>query len=854
MARKLVASLLTLVFLGGFVFGSVSASAAGGVSATDFNYLAQDWAVQDGTFTRTDAGGANSTITLKTPIDGSKGFSLSFDITYPAADSSVYWQLQPAANSPWYFCRTQSSGGTVAAKGQVNVKNQWQDLFGSSQGKYPGGVHVSLTHNAGDAFMTLLMRSVTTQAVIYAVKVEDTALTNDNFFDQPLTFAVGSENHSMVSFSHIKINESDGYPDPGDVFAPKSLDTSMSNYNDALYTYTQNRQTAPYQNVLFIGDSITAGVGATSPDQGWAGIISHTITAYQAFAPTFVNKARSASVLSTSCPAYTQSARPAAMERIDKDFDKNYDLIFLAYGVNDLRGGTPPDVFEADYRNYLTQVRQKCPDATIVMLDVFAMDASGYSWDGVWGKGTPALHGEYNNIIRRLAGEFNALFVDVYGLEAERTGMLADGLHPTQLGHQLIADRVFETLARYSVYLANSVGQAKVAAPEPAAPAGSIADIVNAQVPLQLEPALRATGIDLGFFDELCYPMQFDFLNQFLALDRSGMTTAADVQKAVDVLEPQFLLPLSDSSPLSLHTYNKIVVEGDSISVGLNATAGPLGWVRQFQTLLDAAQGGSSTLINNAISGTRMASDLVNNGVTYTAPGKRIQGDVLKNDPDLLIIAYGINDLNNGETLDNFVAAYRDYLTAVRAGTRPEMDIVLVGISYMWNDQRGDQIKQWNEQIRQLANDFGAVYQDVYGSLSGAEWMLSDGVHPTDLGHRVMAARVFASLQRRVVYREVVQPAIPPATKPASGKGLPWWAFVIGGVLAVGLGVGVGLGVVKLLGGKKSEENEESAGTAETAPGNEAAEETKPVETAAVAAAAPEDSFANAPPAGEDTP
>ena len=48
-------------------------------------------------------------------------------------------------------------------------------------------------------------------------------------------------------------------------------------------------------------------------------------------------------------------------------------------------------------------------------------------------------------------------------------------------------------------------------------------------------------------------------------------------------------------------------------------------------------------------------------------------------------------------------------------------------------------IKEWNAGIKALAEEFGYIYVDTYYDMRGVEWLLDDGLHPTNAGYRVLA-------------------------------------------------------------------------------------------------------------------
>lgn len=118
------------------------------------------------------------------------------------------------------------------------------------------------------------------------------------------------------------------------------------------------------------------------------------------------------------------------------------DLFSLLAGVNDVcRAGDAGDTldlaaFENSYRSILAAVREQNPRCVLVLLEPFLGP----------GKKSEEDMAAVQQIIRKLAASFHALHVPLQQrfeqafLRAEPDYWLWDGVHPTEAGHQLIAD------------------------------------------------------------------------------------------------------------------------------------------------------------------------------------------------------------------------------------------------------------------------------------------------------------------------------------------------------------------------------------------------------------------------------
>jgi lysophospholipase L1-like esterase len=124
------------------------------------------------------------------------------------------------------------------------------------------------------------------------------------------------------------------------------------------------------------------------------------------------------------------------------------DVLSILIGVNDywhtLSGGYKGtvEVYEDDYRNLLKYTKEKLPGIQLVIGEPFALRGGAAIEEERW---FPAFD-EYRKVARKLAGEFNAVFVP-YQTGFDTAVKLAptrywsyDGVHPDLPGRQLMAD------------------------------------------------------------------------------------------------------------------------------------------------------------------------------------------------------------------------------------------------------------------------------------------------------------------------------------------------------------------------------------------------------------------------------
>ena len=100
----------------------------------------------------------------------------------------------------------------------------------------------------------------------------------------------------------------------------------------------------PVERVVALGESTTWGYSVSSKDRCWVNQVVRMLEEFQGSRIELINQGIGSNVLTVECPAYEHSAKPSALERLDGDLIAHRpDLVFLSYGLNDSRGGTPAD-------------------------------------------------------------------------------------------------------------------------------------------------------------------------------------------------------------------------------------------------------------------------------------------------------------------------------------------------------------------------------------------------------------------------------------------------------------------------------------------------------------------------------
>jgi lysophospholipase L1-like esterase len=203
------------------------------------------------------------------------------------------------------------------------------------------------------------------------------------------------------------------------------------------------------QVVLFQGDSITDcgrdREDVTSLSEGYPGVVTKLYnTLFPENGVTFINKGISGNRVID------------LLDRYETDFKAvKPDFLSILIGINDTwrrydsNEPTTTEEYEEHYRTLLTRVEKDFPDCKIMIIEPFVL----YSLPDrkAWREDLdPKIH-----VARALAKEFADYYLPLDGIfakaEAEQytcTQMAEDGVHPTAIGHSIIAEEYLKALVR----------------------------------------------------------------------------------------------------------------------------------------------------------------------------------------------------------------------------------------------------------------------------------------------------------------------------------------------------------------------------------------------------------------------
>ena len=203
-----------------------------------------------------------------------------------------------------------------------------------------------------------------------------------------------------------------------------------------------------------MGESTTAGGWSSCRERSWPYQLARMINEHQRIPVQLVNVGIGANVVSTKSKAYPFSGKPAASERLEKHVLEHYangnhllpDLLIISYGINDARGGTPVPLFCSELGDIVRRVREKIQPLILLPGPYYIFD---FKLGGPeWANANLEVFCEFNEATRKLAGELDCLFVDLLSAYGDADWLVHhDGVHANDVGHRVVANKMFEVLA-----------------------------------------------------------------------------------------------------------------------------------------------------------------------------------------------------------------------------------------------------------------------------------------------------------------------------------------------------------------------------------------------------------------------
>jgi acyl-CoA thioesterase-1 len=203
------------------------------------------------------------------------------------------------------------------------------------------------------------------------------------------------------------------------------------------------------------------------------------------------------------------------------------------------------------------------------------------------------------------------------------------------------------------------------------------------------------------------------------------------------------ILLLTICQPAQSAARPRLLVVGDSLTVGLFATSEQNGFKHHLADLLNADLG--------SCYGPQLAQ--------VVACWERYQAW----QPDIVVIEVGLNDVSSPQSADSaWSAVYADLVADIQAtGATVVITTMFHGVAS--SHQSYATYEHYNGHIASIANESGAILSDVWAATRDcadcisqpgtpspfAPYWEGDNFHPSDAGHRLIAETIYQSLQRQ---------------------------------------------------------------------------------------------------------
>jgi acyl-CoA thioesterase-1 len=197
-----------------------------------------------------------------------------------------------------------------------------------------------------------------------------------------------------------------------------STDTQQSAAN------TETAQASNKKNILFFGDSLTAGYGLDDPSDAFPGVIQRKIDSLK-LPYTVVNAGVSGETTA------------GGLGRIDWILKQKVDIFVLELGANDGLRGIPVNETTENLQAIIDKVKAQYPDAKLVLTGMQVPPSMGSDYVT-----------SFKDAFPQIAAKNKMALVPflLAGVGGNPKLNQADGIHPTAEGAKIVAGNVWKVL------------------------------------------------------------------------------------------------------------------------------------------------------------------------------------------------------------------------------------------------------------------------------------------------------------------------------------------------------------------------------------------------------------------------
>lgn len=178
------------------------------------------------------------------------------------------------------------------------------------------------------------------------------------------------------------------------------------------------------KTILCFGNSLTAGYGLADEKEAWPSLLQNRLD----------EKGMNYTVVNAGLSGETTSG---GLNRINWVLKSPVDIFILELGANDMLRGLEAKEAESNLRKILQKVKDKYPEAKIIMAGMLAPPNLGKDYRST-----------FDGMFPKLAKEFCGLNIPFFleGVALQEHLNLPDGKHPNAEGQKIVLENVWKVL------------------------------------------------------------------------------------------------------------------------------------------------------------------------------------------------------------------------------------------------------------------------------------------------------------------------------------------------------------------------------------------------------------------------
>ena len=178
------------------------------------------------------------------------------------------------------------------------------------------------------------------------------------------------------------------------------------------------------KNILFFGDSLTAGYGL-SPEEAFPALVERELN-------------KNSQVVKVTNAGLSGETSAGGLSRIDWILRQPVDIFVLELGANDGLRGLPLDQTRKNLQSIIDKVKAKHPDVKLVLAGMMVPPNLGKEYTD-----------QFKNIYPELAKQNKATLIPFLldGVAGDEKLNQPDGIHPNVEGHKIVAGNIIKVIS-----------------------------------------------------------------------------------------------------------------------------------------------------------------------------------------------------------------------------------------------------------------------------------------------------------------------------------------------------------------------------------------------------------------------